>query len=164
MGTIEAGTLAPDFSLPATDGKTYSLAAARKDGMVLAAFFKASCPVCQYTFPFVERLFRSTGTKGIQTWGISQDDARESKAFARDYGLTFPILMDQKGYPVSNQFGLTNVPTIFLIDETGEVVVSSVGFSKQDLLDIASRIAEHTGGKKAEIFNPGEDVPEYKPG
>ncbi len=164
MGAIEAGTLAPDFTLPATDGKTYSLAEAGKEGLVLAAFFKVSCPVCQYTFPFLERLYQSVGTKGIQTWGISQDDARDSKTFAREYGLAFPILMDAKGYPVSNQFGLTIVPTIFLIDEKGKVVVSSVGFSKQDLLDIATRIAEHTGRKKAEIFKPGEDVPEYKPG
>lgn len=164
MAAIEAGTLAPDFSLPATDGKTYSLATARREGLVLAAFFKVSCPVCQYTFPFLERLFRSVGTKGIQMWGISQDDARDSKAFARDYGLTFRILMDGKGYPVSNQYGLTIVPTLFLIDENGKVVVSSVGFSKQDLLDITRRIAERDGGKKAEIFKPGEDVPEYKPG
>ncbi len=164
MAAIEAGTLAPDFSLPATDGKTYSLATARREGLVLAAFFKVTCPVCQYTFPFLERLFRSAGIKGIQMWGISQDDARDSKAFARDYGLTFRILMDGKGYPVSNQYGLTIVPTLFLIDENGKVVVSSVGFSKQDLLDITRRIAERDGGKKAEIFKPGEDVPEYKPG
>jgi peroxiredoxin len=164
MGAIEAGRLAPDFSLSATDGKTYSLAEARKDSWVLAAFFKVSCPVCQYAFPFIERIFKAAGTKGIQTWGISQDDARESKAFARDYGLSFPVLTDAKGYPVSNKYGLTNVPTVFLINEKGEVLVSSVGFSKQDLLDVAKLVGEHVGGKKIEVFKPREDVPDFKPG
>ena len=164
MAAIEAGTLAPDFSLPATDGKSYSLAAARKDGLVLAAFFKVSCPVCQFALPFLERLYRSAGGKGIKIWGISQDDLRDSKSFAREYGLTFPILMDGKGYPVSNQYGLTNVPTLFLINEKGNVVVSSVGFSKQDLLDIAQSVAERNGVQNIEIFKASEDIPEYKPG
>src|ERR1035441_10668167 len=54
MAALTAGTKAPDFSLPAMDGSKFSLQEALQHGPVLAAFFKISCPVCQYAFPYFE--------------------------------------------------------------------------------------------------------------
>src|SRR5213592_805683 len=129
MTTILASATAPAFALRALDGKEYSLETFLKRGPVVAAFFKISCPVCQFTFPFLERLFRRYGGDGVTFVGISQDDVKASQKFAKEYGVTFPILLDdEKGYVVSNSYGLTNVPTIFLIDTDGVVRVSSMGF------------------------------------
>jgi peroxiredoxin len=61
MATLKAGTLAPDFTLPTMDGKKFSLSEALARGPVLAAFFKVSCPTCQYAFPFLERIYKSYG-------------------------------------------------------------------------------------------------------
>jgi hypothetical protein len=72
--------------------------------------------------------------------------------------------MDGQGYPASNAYGLTNVPTVFLISPDGKVRVSSVGFSKNDLETIAAELAQHTGKPLAPVFLPGEVVPDYKPG
>src|SRR5208337_2826206 len=55
MLALREGTKAPDFSLPALDGGKFSLQDALQKGQVLAVFFKVSCPVCQYAFPFFER-------------------------------------------------------------------------------------------------------------
>src|SRR5438046_6226683 len=96
MTHIVAGNVAPNFSLKSLDGKEFSLANALQKGPVLLAFFKASCPVCQFTFPFLERLYKQHGGHAVIFLGISQDDARSTTKFAREYGITFPILIDDE--------------------------------------------------------------------
>ena len=96
--------------------------------------------------------------------GISQDDARATKDFAREYAVTFPLVLDENGYPVSNAYGLTNVPTIFLIDTDGTVKVSSMGFDKKDLETIAAELAQRKKISLAPLFRPDEVVPANKPG
>jgi peroxiredoxin len=164
MTHIVAGKIAPGFSLKGLDGKEYSLGALLERGPVVAAFFKISCPVCQFTFPFLERLYKRYGGDGATFLGISQDDARSTKEFAAEYGVSFPMVMDEKDYPVSNAYGLTNVPTIFLIEPDGTVKVSSMGFEKKDLETIARELAERRKIAPAALFRPDEKVPENKPG
>jgi peroxiredoxin len=165
MTHIVAGKLAPNFSLKSLDNKEYSLNKLMERGPVVAAFFKISCPVCQFTFPFLERLYKRYGGDGVTFLGISQDEVRETKDFAKEYGVTFPMLVDdENGYLVSNAYGLTNVPTIFLIDTEGRVKVSSMGFDKKDIEAIAAELAERKKISLAPLFRPDEVVPANKPG
>jgi peroxiredoxin len=166
MTHIVAGNAAPGFSLKALDGKEYSLQTLLRQGPVVAAFFKVSCPVCQFTFPFLERIYKRYGGDGATFLGISQDDARDTKDFAKEFGVTFPMVLDekQKGYPASNAYGLTNVPTIFLIETDGTVKVSCMGFDKKDLEAIAADLAERKKIAPSALFLSGESVPAHKPG
>jgi peroxiredoxin len=164
MTDIVAGKIAPGFSLKGLDGKEYSLGALIERGPMVAAFFKISCPVCQFTFPFLERLYQRYGGDGVTFLGVSQDDARPTKEFVSEYGVTFPMVLDEKGYPVSNAYGLTSVPTIFLIEPDGTVRVSSTGFDRKDLETIARELAERRRIAPAALFRPDEKVPANKPG
>ena len=164
MSHIVAGNTAPEFSLKSPDQKQYALRSLLERGPVVAAFFKISCPVCQFTFPFLERLHQRYGSGGTSFLGISQDDARATKSFASEYGVTFPMVLDDDGYPVSNAYGLTNVPTIFLIETDGRVKVSSTGFDKKDLETIAADLAERRKIALTPLFRPDEVVPANKPG
>ena len=166
MTHVNAGQNAPGFSLQGLDGKNYSLEALREKGPVVAAFFKISCPVCQFAFPFLQRLYQRYGDDGVTFLGISQDDAKATAGFAREYGATFPMVLDEKekGYRASNAYGLTNVPTVFLIDTDGKVRVSSMGFVKADLEKIATELAERRNIAPAALFRPNESVPANKPG
>jgi peroxiredoxin len=164
MTNIVAGSLAPNFSLLSLDGQEYSLAKEMKHGPVVVAFFKVSCPVCQFTFPFLERLYKRYGGTGVTFLGISQDDVRTTRRFAEEYGVTFPILRDEEDYPVSNGYGLTNVPTIFLIDTDGSVRVVCNGFNKADLEAIANKLATQRKVPLAALFRTDERVPAHKPG
>jgi len=164
MTHVNAGTAAPVFSLKGLEGKDYSLPELLQKGPVVAAFFKISCPVCQFTFPFLERLYKKYGGDGVTFLGISQDDARATMEFAREYGVTFPMVLDEKGYPASNAYGLTNVPTIFLIEPGGAVRVSCMGFDKNDLETIGSELAQRKQIPATALFKPGESVPAHKPG
>jgi len=166
MTHIVAGNAAPGFSLKALDGKEHSLDKLRQPGPVVAAFFKVSCPVCQFTFPYIERLYQRYGGDGVTFLGISQDDANDTKEFAKEFGVTFPMVLDekQKGYLASNAYGLTSVPTTFLIASDGTVKVSCMGFDKKDLESIAEELAGRKKIAPAALFRPDEAVPAHKPG
>jgi peroxiredoxin len=161
---IETGHTAPGFSLKALDGKEYSLGKLLERGPAVVAFFKISCPVCQFTFPFLQRLHERYASDNVTVMGVSQDDAGETKAFNQEYGVTFPTLLDGEGYPSSNAYGLTSVPTIFLIASDGKVQVSCMGFSKTDLEKIASELSLHKKTQAAPLFRTNEIVPAFKPG
>jgi peroxiredoxin len=165
MAALTAGTKAPDFDLKTTDGKRFSLQEALRRGSVVLAFFKVSCPVCQYAFPFLERLHKAYGQNGGTLVGISQNHPNDTAAFMKEFGVMFPVLLDQPdSYPVSNAYGLTNVPTVFWIGQDGEIEVSSVGWVKADFEEINRKMAELGKIAPAAVFKPGDDVRDYRPG
>src|SRR5579864_2891397 len=131
MAALALGAKAPDFSLKSLDGKRFSLADELARGPVVLAFFKVSCPTCQYAFPFLERLYRAYGNqpgeKHVALFGVSQNSTKDTAAFCKEFRITFPMLLDDpNSYPISNAYGLTNVPTVFWIAPDGEIEVSSV--------------------------------------
>ena len=165
MAALPAGTKAPEINLPALGGGKFSLQDALKQGPVLAAFYKVSCPVCQYTFPFIERLHKAHGGKKITLIGISQDNPRDTAAFVKEYGITFRNLLDDpNGYAVSNAYGLTNVPTLFLIGQDGQIEITSVGWVKQEVEDVNRKLAAAQQTPLPPIFQPGDDVRDFRAG
>ena len=165
MPALATGTKAPQFELKTLDGKEVSLADALSRGPVILAFFKVSCPTCQYAFPFLERLHKAYGAKDVAIVGVSQNGAKETAAFNKEFGITFPVVLDDTdSYPVSNAYGLTNVPTIFWIAQDGEIEVSSVGWVKADFEQINRKMAEIGKIPPAVVFKPGEDVRDFRAG
>ncbi len=165
MSALTAGAPAPSFDLPAMDGSTFSLREALTGGPVLAIFFKVSCPICQYAFPYFERIYKSYGRKNVSIVGISQNDKQGTAAFLKKYSITFPILLDDtKTYPVSNAYGLTNVPTAFWISENSVIEISSVGWSRQEFEKMARQAASATGTPPSPVFQPTEQIADFRPG
>jgi peroxiredoxin len=165
MPALEAGIRAPEINLSDLDGRKFSSKEALQNGPLVAAFFKVSCPVCQFAFPFLERMVQAYGkSRKFSLVGVSQDGAADTKAFNREFGVTFPALLDQKGYPVSKAYGLTNVPTIFLILPEGEIESSTVGWSKAEMEQLNQKLAEISGQPAVRLFGVEEKIPDYKPG
>jgi peroxiredoxin len=165
MAALTNGTSAPDFTLPMMDGKQFSLRDALARGPVIAAFFKVSCPVCQYAFPFLERIYKAHGNQQVTMVGISQNHKPHTGEFIKEYGLTFPVLLDDTNtYPVSNAYGLTNVPTIFWIASDGEIEISSVGWMRKEIEEINRRVGEAQGGMPTPVFLPDESVADFRAG
>lgn len=153
---LDAGSRAPGFRLPLLAGGEATLTDLLSRGPVLLAFFKVTCPVCQLTFPFLERL-HSAGTLAI--YGISQNDDEDTREFNHQFGVTFPMLLDAEegGFPVSNAFGISSVPTVFLIERDGTISRVIEGWRKKEI--------EWLGAKAGAVpFRQGENVPEWKAG
>lgn len=165
MPALSAGKAAPEFTLERMDGGKFSLREALSRGPVLAVFFKISCPVCQFALPYVERLYQAYAGKNVAIVGISQNNKDDTARFLREYKLTLPVLLDDtSSYPVSNAYGLTNVPTLFWMERDGEIGLSSVGWSRSDMEQINRWLAEAGRAEQAVIFAPGENVPDFRAG
>ena len=152
----KVGDPAPDFTLQALGAARQSLKELLNRGPVLLAFFKVACPVCQFTLPFLERVARGTG---LQVVGVSQDGAQATSEFHQRFGITFPSLLDssQDQYAVSNSFGISHVPSLFLVEPDGRISLASDGFSRRELMAAGERAG-------VMVFEPGEKVPDFKPG
>lgn len=164
MTALAPGDRAPEFTLDGIDGRSRSL---RHDGAepALLVFFKNSCPTCMLALPFLQRLFTRLEKAPLNFWGISQDGADETRAFGEQYGITFPLLPDGAGYPVSNDYHLTNVPTLFLVESGGAVSRASVGFSKAELESLSADLQGRFGiPAPGPLFTASDEVPALKPG
>jgi len=163
MGALTAGTKAPQLDLPAMDGSRFSLTESLARGPVLAVFFKVSCPTCQYAFPYFQRLHKANGKLTII--GISQNEKKDTAAFMKKFGITFQVLLDDtKSFPASNAYGLTNVPTAFWIAEDGTIEISSVGWARTEFEEMARKAAFATGDPPKPVFQPTEQVADFRAG
>lgn len=152
---LSAGAAAPLFELKDLDGNALSLSRILERGPVLLAIYKISCPTCQLTLPFLQRL----ASESSRIIAISQDGEIGTHRFAEKYGLTMTSLLDREdeGYPVSNAFGITHVPSLFLIEQNRSISIASSGFNKSELEAISGRL----GGS---LFRTDDHVPEWKAG
>lgn len=152
---LAAGTRAPEFTLDRLEGGRLSLQEILSRGPALVALYKISCPVCQMALPFLDRI--SGGS--LQVIAISQDDELGTGRFRETFKVAMPTLLDRDrdGYPVSNAFGITHVPALFLVEQDGTISLASPGFVKSDLEQMGKRSG-------VETFRPGEKVPEWKAG
>jgi peroxiredoxin len=164
MSRVHAGDAAPDFSLSDTQGKNHSLKDLLKKGPVIAAFFKISCPTCQFTFPFLQRIHDAYGGAHATLVAISQDDAADTAEFCQEYGVKFTALVDEDGYPVSNRYRITNVPSIFLISTDGKIQERAVGFARAEIEAMGIEFARANHRSATPVFRPTEIVPNTKPG
>jgi peroxiredoxin len=165
MAALTVGTRAPHFELTGMDGTTFSLQDALNRGPVLAVFFKVSCPVCQYALPYYERIYKTYGDRSVAIVGVSQNQRSDTAEFMKRYGVTFPVLLDDtKTFPASNAYGLTNVPTSFWIAQDGEIEISSVGWVRQEFEDMARKAASASGTSPKPVFQPTEQIADFRAG
>mgnify|MGYP000072158151 CR=1 FL=1 len=151
---LTEGTIAPDFELPDLSGKLQTMDSLAAGCPLALVFYRVSCPVCQFTFPFLERI--SNGEMSVV--GVSQDDAEGTAEFYGELGLTLPSVIEKRGWAVGSAYGVANVPTLFVIEpESKAVSLAVTGFSKAAIEAL---------GRRAGLapFMPQELVPAFRPG
>jgi peroxiredoxin len=154
---LPAGVVAPEISLPDLDGAPWSLREALRHGPVVVAFFKISCPTCQLTFPFLQRL-ADASNGGPQLIAISQDDAPDSREFLQRFGISMPTLIDAPPhYSASSTYRITSVPSVFTVEADGKISSSVEGFNKAELEKLGQRF-------RAVPFRESDRVPALRPG
>ena len=153
---LSAGDSAPAFTLNDLLGGSSTLKDLAADTPALLAFYKASCPVCQMTMPYLERLAKSTNVNIV---AVSQDDAETTEEFRKEFGITYTTLIDPeaKGYRASNDFGITHVPSMFLVEPDGDISMAWTGWSKRDMKALGNVAG-------LDPFRKGESVPDFRAG
>lgn len=153
---LAAGASAPSVQVRDLAGNAVSLQEMAAEGPVLLAFYKGSCPVCQYTLPFLDRA-KDNGKVKIVC--VSQDSAQDTGEFAAAFRLKLAMFTDERsqGYPASNAFGISYVPTMFQVEPDGTVSHAWTGWSKADM----QAFGERTG---VTVIGAGEQVPAFRPG
>ena len=166
MSVLQTGSQAPDFSLPDRNGEIRSLYETLQGKSILLTFFKITCPTCQYALPFFDRLSVAIEESTVKFWAISQNSHQETFAFNNEFGIDLPQLFDpeDKNFPVSNAYGITHVPSSFLVGQDGTIAASSVGWDKSEFKMISKKIAVATSIPDLMVFSPGEDILDYRAG
>ncbi len=92
--SIELGAPAPDFSLPASGGRTVSLSALKGKPFVLYFYPRADTPGCTKEACAFEEALPQLGKIGVTVIGVSKDKMKPIENFAAKYNLTFPLASD----------------------------------------------------------------------
>jgi peroxiredoxin len=124
---IEAGSKAPDFSLPDHDGNQVSLSDFAGRKLVLAFYPLDFSPVCSDQLSLYEEVLAEIEAQGGTLVGISVDSSYAHHAFRKDRGLTMTLLSDfhpkgevSKAYGAwIEQAGISNRSLVLI--EDGEV-------------------------------------------
>lgn len=104
---LKVGQLAPDFTLPGSDGKTYTLSSFRgKQAVVVAWFPKAFTPGCTTECKVMASHGAKLKTFDVAYFTASVDKPEKNKSFAQSVGADYPILSDPDG-KVARAYGVT---------------------------------------------------------
>lgn len=133
---------APAFALKDFDGNTVSLASL-KGKVVIVDFWATWCGPCKASFPgmqmAVNKYQNNPNVKFlfIDTWENGDNYTDGVKKFIADNKYSFHVLMDEKGSDgrqskVVSSFGVTGIPTKFVIDGAGAIRFKHVGYSGSD--------------------------------
>lgn len=124
-GTLPNGHKAPTWTLKDKDGKTYSLDAL-KGKVVLMDFWATWCTPCKKVMPEIQKLWNKYKNQnvivvGINTWERDGDPVK----YMKDNKYNYTLLMN--GNEVANNYKVTGIPTLYVIDKQGNIAYSEVG-------------------------------------
>ena len=130
--TVAAGDKAPEFTMPASGGRTVSSAALTGKPYVLYFYPKADTPGCTKEACAFQEALPQLGHIGVEVIGVSKDKMKPIEKFADKYGLKFPLASDE-GHAVADKYGtwveksmygrkyMGMERSTFLVDKSGKI-------------------------------------------
>jgi len=94
MTEISVGDVAPDFTMPASGGRTVSREALKGQPFLLYFYPKADTPGCTKQACGIQEALPQLGKLGLTVIGVSPDAMPPIEKFAKKYGLEFPLASD----------------------------------------------------------------------
>lgn len=127
LAEVSVGTKAPDFKLVTLEGKTISLSDFT-DKPTLLVFWATWCPHCRSEMPVVEKVYKDLNPKGVNIIGVSLDEnSAKARDFVRDNHISFPIAVAGAKGNLLGSYGITGIPTVFVLDKGGVVKARYAG-------------------------------------
>ncbi len=143
---------APGFDLVNLDGEQVSLESL-KGKVVVIDFWATWCGPCKASFPGMQKAVNKYKDANdvafvfIDTWERGDEKEKNAAEFIESKGYTFNVLMDNENAVVA-AFGVSGIPTKFVVDKSGKIRFKSVGFNGNDdeLVTELSMMIEMAGG------------------
>jgi peroxiredoxin len=129
-----------DFVLNDIEGNSLRLSD-HMGKVVLLEFWATWCPPCKMAVPTLSEMHDSYSERDFSLISVSIDDSINSvRDFAEDHNIRYTILFDDSN--VNRRYGVTTIPTTFIIDKEGKIVSKHMGFSSGNVPDIKREIEE----------------------
>ena len=150
---IEPGAVAPSFTLPdATTGEPVT--DPWRGGRTLVVFFKVTCPVCRMVAPKVTAL----ADGGAAVVAVGEDPPPALLRYSREHAQQVPTVSEAAPYEVSSAYGVTAVPTLFVVEPDGLVSDAVGGWDR----DRWNAVAATFGAPPISV--EGDGLPVFRPG
>ncbi len=137
------GPSAPDFTLPALDGKTVRLSDYRGKSVVLIDFWSTTCDPCMVEMPHLVELYKKHKDKGFVVLAVSLDGPEsraQVSAVAHDKEMVFPVLLDEETTVVGRFNPKKDMPFAVLIDKDGSILAKRGGYQPGDEKSLALEV------------------------
>ncbi len=117
-----------DFKLETLEGKSVSLSSFRGK-VVILSFWATWCGPCKIEMPSMEKLYNQMKAKGLEIVAVDvAEDKSKVSAFIKQYGYTFPVLLDTTGeVSASDMYAAGGIPANYIIDRNGKLLARVVG-------------------------------------
>lgn len=132
-GNSYVGEKAMDWTLPSMDGDLIKLSQTNSK-LIMLEFWFPNCTGCVAAIPYINEIYESYKTLGLQVYGVefTKSDSTNLGSYITKRKIEYPTLY--AGKKVALDYGVYAGPTVFLINDQGEFVYSSVGFRKEEVI------------------------------
>lgn len=131
---VKEGALAPDFTLESLDGSQVSLADFR-GRPVLINFWATWCGPCRVEMPYIQAAYERYKEQEFVVLAVDiQETKPQVEAFAQEFSLTFPVLLDETG-KVTATYKVLGVPTSIFVDRAGIISYIYPGAMTEAILE-----------------------------
>lgn len=130
-GILDVGTPAPEWTLKDSNDSSVSLAELR-GSVVILDFWATWCGPCRAAMPHVQKIHEDYESKGVRVFGLNCWERGDAKAFMTQSKYTYGLLLD--GDKVAEAYGVTGIPTFYIIDQEGKIAFAAVGMAQESAL------------------------------
>lgn len=131
------------------------------DGPRVLVFFKVTCSTTHLAAPAIERLGRAYPGRVV---GVGQDPGPALDGFAEEYGVSLPLVPDLEPYAASDAYGIVSAPTAVAIGADGAVIDVAESWDRDAWNRLSATFAAEMGAAPMTVSEPGDGLPDFKPG
>lgn len=165
--TTSVGTRAPDFELPGTDGKTYSLDSFKEAKGLVVVFSCNHCPYARAAWPLLIELADRYRDKGIAFVAINpndeeaypEDSFEQMRKKVPEWGINMPYLRDES-QEVARAYDAQCTPDIYLFDSGRKLYYRG---RINDNWQEPEKVTEHNLDDAIEALLRGDPPPDRQP-
>lgn len=128
---------APGFELLDLTGAPVNLSDF-KGKIVFLNFWASWCPPCREEMPHMQSFYEKNKENGIEIVAVNLTNLdvgqQAIEQFVQDYGLTFPVLLDENGY-VGMMYETMTIPTSYVLDTEGRIFQKVIGPMNEQMMN-----------------------------